>query len=73
MLATGTVAEARAHHEQAHAIAISIGSRPEGAHAFDGIGQCLLREGDWGTAAALLRKAQAIYDDIGSRNPGRAR
>jgi tetratricopeptide (TPR) repeat protein/transcriptional regulator with XRE-family HTH domain len=62
---TSAPREARDHHHQALAIARSLGSPLEEARALEGIGRSLLSD-DTAEAAASLRQALAIYQDIGA-------
>ena len=60
-LETGRVDEAQRHYEECHA------RRPDDADATVGLASCLLRSGDTGRAAALLRESLTLDID-----PGRA-
>jgi hypothetical protein len=56
---------ARAHHEQALAIAVDIASPLDEAGALEGIGRCLLQDGERDEAATALRQALTTYQRIG--------
>jgi tetratricopeptide (TPR) repeat protein/DNA-binding XRE family transcriptional regulator len=67
---TSALQEARSHHSQALAIAREVGAPLEEARALEGIGRSLLHQ-DSAEAAAHLRHALEIYQDIGA--PGTRR
>jgi tetratricopeptide (TPR) repeat protein/transcriptional regulator with XRE-family HTH domain len=69
-LRTSAAQEARSHHAEALAIAHELGTPAEQARALEGIGQSLLHR-DPAEAAAHLRQALEIYQDIGA--PGARR
>jgi tetratricopeptide (TPR) repeat protein/transcriptional regulator with XRE-family HTH domain len=69
-LQTSATQQARDYHGQALAIARDLGAPLEEARALEGIGESLLAD-DTAAAAASLRQALAIYQDIGS--PGARR
>ena len=62
---SGDGQQARQHHARALAIAQEISAPLEEARALEGLGHCLLRDGDPG-AAAHWRQALAIYQRIGA-------
>jgi tetratricopeptide (TPR) repeat protein len=70
-LASGKIADAHAHYEQALAISTGIDARIEEALALEGMGQCHLRDGRTDEGAVLLLKALGIYQKIGSPNSQR--
>jgi tetratricopeptide (TPR) repeat protein/transcriptional regulator with XRE-family HTH domain len=69
-LRTSAVQEACGYHSQALAIARELGAPLEQARALEGIGRSLLRQ-DPAEAAAHLRRALEIYQNIGA--PGALR
>jgi transcriptional regulator with XRE-family HTH domain len=62
---TSAIQAARFHHGQALAIAREVGAPAEEARALEGIGRSLLRQ-DPAEAAAYLRRALGIYQNIGA-------
>ena len=62
---TSALQEARSHHRQALAIARELGAPLEEARALEGIGRSLLHQ-DRAEAAACLRQALGIYQNIGA-------
>jgi Tetratricopeptide repeat len=64
-LRTAAAQDARDHHGQALAIARELGAPLEEARALEGIGCSLLHQ-DSAEAAAHLRHALAIYQNIGA-------
>jgi Tfp pilus assembly protein PilF len=68
-LASGNTAEARAYLDRALEQAGS--AEPERARAFEGIGLCLLDDGERDQGLATLRQALEIYQAIGSPYAGR--
>jgi tetratricopeptide (TPR) repeat protein/transcriptional regulator with XRE-family HTH domain len=64
-LRTSAPQEARSHHADALAIARELGTPGEQARALEGIGRSLLHQ-DRAQAAAHLRHALEIYEDIGA-------
>jgi tetratricopeptide (TPR) repeat protein/DNA-binding XRE family transcriptional regulator len=71
-LRTSAPQEARRHHRHALTIARELGASLEEAHALEGIGRSLLGQ-DPAEAAAHLRQALAIYEDIGAPGAQRVR
>ncbi len=65
-VAWGLPARARTHHERALAIAIPIAAPREEARAYEGLGRCQLQDGQHEQGVVALRKAQEIYQHIGS-------
>ena len=55
-----------ARHREALALARATDSRPEEARALEGIGWCLVRQGEPNAAKTFLQDALAIYERIGS-------
>jgi tetratricopeptide (TPR) repeat protein/DNA-binding XRE family transcriptional regulator len=64
-LRTSAAEESRIHHAKALAIARELGTPGEQARALEGIGRSLLRR-EPAEAAALLREALEIYQQIGA-------
>ena len=63
---SGDSRQARDHHARALAIAGEISAPLEEARALEGLGHCLLPDGDPGAAAAMhWQQALAIYQRIG--------
>ena len=69
-LASGRFPEARASYEKARKIAVAMQSRPEEARALEGIGKCLLSDGELAQGGESLRHALAIHEEIGSSSTG---
>ena len=59
-LASDTFADARIRYEQALSIATEVTSKPEEAHAIEGMAQCDFHDGKPDTAVAQLRVALRI-------------
>ena len=57
---------ARDHHARALAIAREISAPLEEARALEGLGHCLLRDGNPGGAAGRWQQALTIYQRIGA-------
>ncbi|HYB86198.1 MAG TPA: tetratricopeptide repeat protein [Streptosporangiaceae bacterium] len=71
-LRTSAAGEARSHHGEALAIARELGTPSEQARALEGIGRSLLDQ-DPADAAAHLRQALRIYENIGAPGAQRVR
>jgi tetratricopeptide (TPR) repeat protein len=69
-LASARLSDARASYEKAHKIAVAMQSLPEEALALEGIGKCHLRDGKRAAGVESLRRALAIYEQIGSSRAG---
>ncbi|HEY2578170.1 MAG TPA: tetratricopeptide repeat protein [Streptosporangiaceae bacterium] len=65
-LAYGDLAQARTYHQQALDLAGVIRSSWDEGHALAGLGRCALAAGDVGHGQELLRRAQAILEQIGA-------
>lgn len=72
LMASFSSTDACANHERSYAIAIDISSQMEEARALEGIGRCCFRNGHPGRGTVVLRRAIAIYSEIGSANAARA-
>ena len=66
-----TPGQARASYEQALAIAQELGALLEEAHAFEGIGNDSIENGNMEDAAIFLRRSIEIYRRIGCVHTGR--
>jgi hypothetical protein len=66
---TSAPQEARSHHREALALARELGAPLEEARALEGIGRSLLHQ-DPAEAAARLRQALGIYQNIGAPRAG---
>jgi tetratricopeptide (TPR) repeat protein/transcriptional regulator with XRE-family HTH domain len=71
-LRTSAAQEARSHHSEALTIARELGTPAEQARALEGIGHSLLHR-DPAEAAAHLRQALEIYQNIGAPDARRVR
>jgi tetratricopeptide (TPR) repeat protein len=68
---TAPPAEAAGFHRQALEMATELGAPIEQARAQEGIGRCLLRQGQAELAAQYLTQALATYRRIGSPRAGK--
>ena len=71
-LRTSAIRQAREHHQEALAIAREFGMPVQEAHALEGMGRTFLGQ-DAAEAAAHLRRALAIYQQIGVPDAQRVR
>lgn len=65
-LADGNLASAESHYRRALQVATETSSLFEQARALEGTGRCALRAARTSAAAAPLRAALAIYQQLGS-------